>query len=72
MTYHQQASRGFAMTRILGAPMLALVILLAVGAGYKPAPLAPSAMPAQAAQAAQASTNDAGAVDTPAATPREA
>lgn len=61
MTIDHAEGRRFAIARILGMPMLALVILLAVGASFKPAPLAPSFMPAQAS---------AGATDAPATAPR--
>ena len=61
MTIDQPAFRRFAIARILGMPIFALVVLLAVGAGFKPAPVAPGLMPAQAA---------AGATDASAAAPQ--
>ncbi len=69
MTTEQHVSRRFAMARILGMPMLALVILLAVGAGFKPAPVAPGFMPAQAAAVAAEAADATDAAAAPATAP---
>lgn len=48
MTIDHAESRRFAIARIIGMPILTLVILLAVGASFKPASVAPVLMPVQA------------------------
>ena len=45
MTIDHPAHRPFVMARILGLPMLALLVLLAVGAGFKPGPAGQTASP---------------------------
>ena len=48
MTSEHPADRPFVVARILGLPMLALLVLLTVGAGFKPSPAGQMAAPSEA------------------------